>query len=350
MTVQTDKKLYTISEAAQVLGVSIDTIRRWEKAGKLTAMRGANGIRLFYAEDINALPKTADDTTLLSVSQAATYLGISPATLRRWDREGKLTPQRSLGNERVYTKAAVDSFVADMANAKLAPIAYTGPVGYLKDKATVFSDTITLALFDASIFQRYKQNIIVGSLILVSLLAIATSYTKRSTALDITQLTPEQLNTLAANLSKTPTNAETTTSNGILVRVTNPAPQVQLESVDTSVIPPTPPTYSVPGSYSDGKILAELKNIPSVRTNAATTLLVKQASSPENGTGVLPAGKQSIMIPAASLTSNSRVLVTPTSSVSSALYVSQKVAGQGFVVTLSTPEKKPVSFDWLIIN
>ncbi len=30
--------------------------------------------------------------------------GVSPSTLRRWEREGKLIPERTLGNQRVYTE------------------------------------------------------------------------------------------------------------------------------------------------------------------------------------------------------------------------------------------------------
>ncbi len=42
------------------------------------------------------------DTNLLSISQAAQFLGISEDTLRRWDKLGKLVPNRTLGNSRRY--------------------------------------------------------------------------------------------------------------------------------------------------------------------------------------------------------------------------------------------------------
>ena len=48
---QDDKKWYTISEAAKYLGVSPDTLRRWEKAGKISApKRTAGGARRYSKE------------------------------------------------------------------------------------------------------------------------------------------------------------------------------------------------------------------------------------------------------------------------------------------------------------
>lgn len=38
-----------------------------------------------------------------SIGQAAELLGISTSTLRRWEREGKITPERTQGNQRRYT-------------------------------------------------------------------------------------------------------------------------------------------------------------------------------------------------------------------------------------------------------
>lgn len=43
-------KLLTISEAAQFLGVSIDTLRRWDSSGKLVAIRKDGGVHRYYLE------------------------------------------------------------------------------------------------------------------------------------------------------------------------------------------------------------------------------------------------------------------------------------------------------------
>lgn len=49
--------LLRIGEAAQLLGVHADTIRRWEQAGHITAVRTPTGQRRFRREDVEALVK-----------------------------------------------------------------------------------------------------------------------------------------------------------------------------------------------------------------------------------------------------------------------------------------------------
>ena len=50
------KKLLTIREAAQILGVHIETLRRWDKDHKLHAVRiGERGHRRYKREEIAAL-------------------------------------------------------------------------------------------------------------------------------------------------------------------------------------------------------------------------------------------------------------------------------------------------------
>lgn len=44
------KELFTITEAAKLLGVSVDTLRRWDKSGKLTAIRKEGGTHRYYTK------------------------------------------------------------------------------------------------------------------------------------------------------------------------------------------------------------------------------------------------------------------------------------------------------------
>lgn len=47
-------QLYSISEAARLLGVSIDTLRRWDRSGRLLSIRsGPRGHRFYSQSDIN---------------------------------------------------------------------------------------------------------------------------------------------------------------------------------------------------------------------------------------------------------------------------------------------------------
>ena len=47
-----DQKKYSIGEAAKFLSVSIDTLRRWEKAGKIRTLRSPGGHRYFIKSDL----------------------------------------------------------------------------------------------------------------------------------------------------------------------------------------------------------------------------------------------------------------------------------------------------------
>ena len=49
------KQLYTASEAAAALGISIDTLRRWDRAGKLRVSRDARNRRVVTAAEIDRL-------------------------------------------------------------------------------------------------------------------------------------------------------------------------------------------------------------------------------------------------------------------------------------------------------
>ena len=60
---------------------------------------------------------------LLKVSDAASYLGVSISTMHRWEREGKLTPIRTKGNQRRYEIEELENFKFDTINEKYT-IAY----------------------------------------------------------------------------------------------------------------------------------------------------------------------------------------------------------------------------------
>jgi molybdopterin-binding protein len=47
------KELYTASEAASALGISLDTLRRWDKAGRIKTHRDAGNRRVVVAAEID---------------------------------------------------------------------------------------------------------------------------------------------------------------------------------------------------------------------------------------------------------------------------------------------------------
>ncbi|HSX39902.1 MAG TPA: MerR family DNA-binding transcriptional regulator, partial [Candidatus Saccharimonadales bacterium] len=101
-----EKNLISIGEASRVLNISIDTLRRWEKKGKLKSYPGKGKGRHFLVDDINQLK----DLHLMGVGEAAMHLGISTSTLRRLEQRGALLSQRSATGQRFYPKSLVDNF------------------------------------------------------------------------------------------------------------------------------------------------------------------------------------------------------------------------------------------------
>lgn len=51
----------------------------------------------------------------LTISQAAKKLGVNPETLRRWDKYGKLkTTRHPINNYRVYSESQISSLVKEL--------------------------------------------------------------------------------------------------------------------------------------------------------------------------------------------------------------------------------------------
>ncbi len=48
----------------------------------------------------------------LTIGEAAAFIGVSPATLRNWDKDGKLVPYRHpLNNYRLYKKIDLERII-----------------------------------------------------------------------------------------------------------------------------------------------------------------------------------------------------------------------------------------------
>jgi len=74
------------------------------------------------------LHMTKKDKNLLTISEAAEFLKVSIDTLRRWDSKGKLKALRSSGGHRYYSKEQLENFVLDFrtiarvwAESQIAP-------------------------------------------------------------------------------------------------------------------------------------------------------------------------------------------------------------------------------------
>lgn len=59
MHTDTPADLIPIGEAARILGVSVDTLRRWEAQGKITSLRTLGGQRRFDRDAIDKIKTSA---------------------------------------------------------------------------------------------------------------------------------------------------------------------------------------------------------------------------------------------------------------------------------------------------
>jgi len=114
--------LLPIREASEMLGVSIDTVRRWERQGKITAERSQGGHRLFSHKKLEEFISSRP----LSISEAAKELGVSVSTLRRRERSGLIAAEVGDNGRRFYTKTNLEQYriakVEHDEEVKAAPV------------------------------------------------------------------------------------------------------------------------------------------------------------------------------------------------------------------------------------
>jgi DNA-binding transcriptional MerR regulator len=108
----TTNRLLSISQAAQKLNVSIKTLRRWENSGLVHPIRNELNRRMYSEAELDNLEnrkyKPLPQNSIApqnyhSISEAADEIGVSVKTLRRWDSEGKINTSRDELNRRVFT-------------------------------------------------------------------------------------------------------------------------------------------------------------------------------------------------------------------------------------------------------
>jgi excisionase family DNA binding protein len=61
MRMNTPSDLVLTSEAARILGVSAQSVRQWERSGRLHATKTAGGVRLFSRTDVEEMRRSIDE-------------------------------------------------------------------------------------------------------------------------------------------------------------------------------------------------------------------------------------------------------------------------------------------------
>lgn len=111
-----DKKNYVlISDAASLLGVSIDTVRRWDSEGKVHSVRLNGKNRYFSIDELTYF----NNTRPLTVAEVAQRLNLSVVSIRRFENEGLITAQRNSRGERVFQPTEIDRFIKERELKKI---------------------------------------------------------------------------------------------------------------------------------------------------------------------------------------------------------------------------------------
>jgi len=80
------------------------------------------------------------------------------------------------------------------------------------------------------------------------------------------------------------------------------------------------------------------------------SITVPTGANEISGSDWLSAGMTDVFIPNTSVTTSSKIILTPQSLISSPIAVTNKQPGVGFHVTVATPQAQAVQFDWLIVQ
>ena len=65
------------------------------------------------------------NSNLLNINEASEYLNVSQETLRNWDRSGKLLPIKTAGGHRRYQKEKLEDFIGIINNIEISDVVAT---------------------------------------------------------------------------------------------------------------------------------------------------------------------------------------------------------------------------------
>jgi excisionase family DNA binding protein len=92
----------------------------------------------------------------VSIGEAAKYLGVSRDTLRRWEKRGKIKAIRSPTNRRYYTKKQLNEIMGTRQGAKKTPVKKLSVVANRLVVAAVLSSIAAVLIASAIVFGLIK--------------------------------------------------------------------------------------------------------------------------------------------------------------------------------------------------
>ncbi len=179
---------YTIQEVAAKLNISDKTLRRWEDAGRFRSSRTLGNQRRYSVEDIQILDAIKHGTIntqkdLLSIEQAANLFGVSPTTITRWEDAGKIHPLITSGNT-YYPRERLEAKIPDLKNEYIESEPKSEPEPFIppnippEDVPEIIPDTLesnsrlSPMIYDTPASRRNLQPSITSALITLLMLVV----------------------------------------------------------------------------------------------------------------------------------------------------------------------------------
>lgn len=392
-------KLYSIGQAAQILGVSIDTMRRWEQKGTLKAQRTAGMLRRFTGKELLDYQKEAQNQDLLvPISKAAQELHVSIQTLRRWDKSGKLLAERGTDGGRMYrlktirdishglksfpgldaneqeTPRQKKAFVEGKNNSSSNTTELSANTNFPNQTAHALALTDNTPLDTSMQVSEEPQDIIPASPLGDTSKGIPNS---AQPPLEDVNRAPQQDKSNSDFNKQTEEKTDKSYAHEVQQLVDSvaqladetplppaPAPEDMPQPNITPISTPSPPApepveLDVPATNEPAKL--EKLTITLVSTasqldpafNAAGALTrpaIEDHGQNSCGSAVMPAKCNKVVIKTTAITTDSHIFVTPTVALEKPLFVAMALANEGFAVACVHPPLIDVSFHWLVVD
>lgn len=310
---QSRQKLYSIGQAALYLNVSIDTLRRWEKKGLITAIRSQGNLRLFTKQELEAFKREQDNQDfMMTISETAKMLSVSIQTLRRWDKSGKLVAKRDSHDQRVYPKKLIQQIASGTIFLPGVP------------EDTVAADKAENSLLE--VVQEFQQNAPPSS--------PTTVKASQPKPLDPSNPTkPAESAVHAGQLpSKPPVIEQSLIS---LPQFTNEDGQAVHTKKLVSLISTRAPAVTEAQIDAEGNFLKPH---------------VSEHGNDSTGVSILPEGQLRVVVKTKTVTQHSIIFVTPLTVIDYPLCVPMSIPGQGFAVVISQPHAEGIKFSWFVVD
>ncbi len=157
------KELYSPKEAAQILGVSVLTLQRWDNTGKVNAVRTPNGRRRFSKSEIDRL--LGDNIPEPSERNLVIYCRVSSGEQKKkGDLDRQVEYVKSRLDPRVYNNISIITDVGSGLNDKrkgLIRLMKLAQKGEITDVAIRYKDRLTRFGFNylGMYFESYNVKI-----------------------------------------------------------------------------------------------------------------------------------------------------------------------------------------------